>query len=116
MLADAGTAFEALFAADRGYIAAYRQQYGSEAHSTSLLLIHKFRGALLSDLELNALDLLRHFNQSRAKGTTAAILKSGSVAIRKNAGEIAIGEAKPLYQVAANGMAEGSASNSAIPK
>ena len=32
------------------------------------------------------------------KGATAVILKSGSVAIRKNAAEIAVGQAEPLYK------------------
>lgn len=32
------------------------------------------------------------------KGATAVLLKSGSVAIRKNAAEIAVGEAEPLYK------------------
>ena len=34
------------------------------------------------------------------KGATAVILKSGSVAIRKNAAEIAVGKAEPLYKAA----------------
>ncbi|MBX7496843.1 hypothetical protein K3172_13345 [Qipengyuania sp. 6B39] len=34
------------------------------------------------------------------KGATAVILKSASVAIRKNAAEIAAGEAAPLYKAA----------------
>lgn len=75
-LAEASTAFEALFAADRAYLAAYRQRYGLEAHSSSRLM-HQFRGALLGDLELNAPDLLRYLNQprqSRAKAQTIATL------------------------------------------
>lgn len=39
------------------------------------------------------------------KGATAVILKSGSVAIRKNAAEIATGEAEPLYKAADYGDA-----------
>ncbi|MBH0111427.1 hypothetical protein I5E68_00495 [Novosphingobium sp. YJ-S2-02] len=34
------------------------------------------------------------------KGATAVILKGGSVAIRKNAAEIAAGQAEPLYKAA----------------
>ena len=75
-LAEAGIAFEALFAADRAYLAAYRERYGSEAHSASRLM-HQFRGTLLGDLELNAPDLLRYLDQprqSRAKAQTIATL------------------------------------------
>jgi len=39
------------------------------------------------------------------KGATAVLLKSGSVAIRKNAAEIAAGEAAPLYKAAEYGDA-----------
>ncbi len=34
------------------------------------------------------------------KGATAVLMKSGSVAIRKNAAEIAAGQAEPLYKAA----------------
>jgi len=63
-LAEAGVAFEALFAADRAYLAAYRQEYGAEAFSGSLLM-NRFRGMLLCDLELNAPELLKYLNQPR---------------------------------------------------
>ena len=75
-LAEAGTAFEPLLAADRAYLAEYRDRNGSEAHS-AYRLMHQFRGTLLGDLELNAPDLLRYLNQprqSRAKAQTIASL------------------------------------------
>lgn len=75
-IAAAGEAMNALFDADRAFLAEYRQRHGSEAHSASRLT-HQFRGTLLQDLELNAPDLLRHLSQprqSRAKAQTVASL------------------------------------------
>jgi hypothetical protein len=75
-IAAAGEAMNALFDADRAFLAEYRQRHGSEAHSGSRLT-HQFRGTLLQDLELNAPDLLRHLSQprqSRAKAQTVASL------------------------------------------
>ncbi len=75
-IAAAGEAMTALFDADRAFLAAYRERYGSEAHSASRLM-HQFRGTLLGELELSAPDLLRHLNQprqSRAKAQTIATL------------------------------------------
>ena len=63
-LAEAGTAFEALFAADRAYLAEYRQRYGSEAFSGSLLM-NRFRWMLLCELELSAPNLLKYLDQPR---------------------------------------------------
>ena len=75
-IAAAGEAMNALFDADRAFLAEYRRRYGSDAHSASRLM-HQFRGSLLGELELNAPDLLRHLNQprqSRAKAQTVASL------------------------------------------
>ena len=75
-IAAAGEAMNALFDADRAFLAKYRQRYGSEAHSGSRLM-HQFRGSLLGELELSAPDLLRYLNQprqSRAKAQTIASL------------------------------------------
>ena len=75
-LAATGEAMTALFDADRAFLAAHRQRYGSDAHSASRLM-HQFRGSLLGELELSAPDLLRHLNQprqSRAKAQTVATL------------------------------------------
>ncbi|MXO62519.1 hypothetical protein [Qipengyuania oceanensis] len=75
-IAAAGEAMNDLFDADRAFLAAYRERYGSEAHSASRLM-HQFRGTLLGELELSAPDLLRHLNQprqSRAKAQTIATL------------------------------------------
>ncbi|HKR16725.1 hypothetical protein [Rhizorhapis sp.] len=75
-IAAAGEAMNALFDADRAFLAEYRQRHGSEAYSGSRLT-HQFRGTLLQDLELGAPDLLRHLNQprqSRAKAQTIANL------------------------------------------
>lgn len=63
-LAEAGAAFEALFAADRAYLAAYREQYGDAAFSSSLLM-NRFRGMLLCELELSAPGILKYLNQPR---------------------------------------------------
>ena len=75
-IAAAGEAMNALFDADRAFLAEYRERYGAEAHSASRLM-HQFRGTLLGELELSAPDLLRHLNQprqSRAKAQTIASL------------------------------------------
>lgn len=75
-IAAAGEAMNALFDADRAFLAEYRTRHGSEAYSASRLT-HQFRGTLLQDLELGAPDLLRHLNQprqSRAKAQTVASL------------------------------------------
>jgi len=75
-LAQVGAAFEALFAADREFLGAYRKQYGAEAYSPSLLM-NRFHGMLLADLELSAPELLRYLSQprqSRAKAQTIATL------------------------------------------
>jgi len=80
-IAEAGAAAEALFDADRAFLAEYRARHGSEAYSASRLM-HQFRGTLLLDLELGAPDLLRHLNQprqSRAKAQTVASLISRQV-------------------------------------
>lgn len=63
-LAEAGNAFEALFAADRAYLAAYREEYGDAAFSSSLLM-NRFRGMLLAELELSAPGLLKYLDQPR---------------------------------------------------
>lgn len=75
-IAAAGEAMNALFDADRAFLAEHWQRYGAEAHSASRLM-HQFRGTLLGELELSAPDLLRHLNQprqSRAKAQTIASL------------------------------------------
>lgn len=75
-IAAAGEAMNALFDADRAFLAEYRARHGGDAYSSSRLM-HQFRGALLGELELNAPDLLRHLNQprqSRAKAETVASL------------------------------------------
>lgn len=75
-IAAAGEAMNALFDADRAFLAEYRSRHGGEAYSASRLM-HQFRGTLLQDLELGAPDLLRHLNQprqSRAKAETVASL------------------------------------------
>ena len=75
-IAVAGEAMNALFDADRAFLAEYRQRYGGEAH-TAARLMHQFRATLLQDLELSAPELLRYLNQprqSRAKAQTVAAL------------------------------------------
>lgn len=75
-IAAAGEAMNALFDADRAFLAEYRRRHGSEAYPAARLM-HQFRGALLGELELSAPDLLRYLNQprqSRAKARTVASL------------------------------------------
>lgn len=63
-LSEAGAAFDNLFEADRAYLGAYRQEHGGAAYSSSLLM-NRFRGMLLCELELSAPGMLKYLDQPR---------------------------------------------------